>query len=259
MRLPTAVALLFEFALLSGLALTTAGCGDEQDDRDAVVRVSAAASLTDVMQRAVRVYEQSRRGRVRLDLGASSTLARQIESDAPCDLFVSANLDWAERARAARGEGAATILAGNRLVMVVPAEVREPPVPELAHLGDGAFERLALADPAHVPAGMYAQSALDAAGVLDSVRDRLVPAPDVRIALSYLVRGEADAALVYATDARSESRVRVLYEIPADLHPPIRYVLVRMAGRRASSDDFAEFLTSGEGRAIFASFGFSAP
>jgi molybdate transport system substrate-binding protein len=236
----------------------TAACGVAESDGD-VVRVAAAASLTDVMQRAANVYEQSGRGRVRLDLGASSTLARQIEAEAPCDLFVSASAEWGARVHAARGDAPPVALAGNRLVLVVPVDAAAPQIPPFERLGEGSFERLALADPSHVPAGVYAAAALDAAGVHRAVRDRLVPAPDVRIALAYVVRGEADAAIVYATDARSEPRVRVLYEIPERLHAPIRYVLVPLAGRRKAADAFAQFLVSDEGRAVFAAFGFSAP
>ena len=166
----------------------------------------------------------------------SSALARQIEQGAPADLFLSADLDWMDYldqrglvVRASRRN-----LLSNQLVLIAPASssVRIrilSNMPLARALGGG---RLALADPAAVPAGRYARAALTRLQVWDSVAARLAPADNVRSALAFVARGECPLGVVYATDARAEPRVRVAGVFPEASPPPIVYPGAVVAGGR---------------------------
>ncbi len=158
--------------------------------------------------------------------------------------------------------GSRMALLGNRLVLIAPAssKLRLTPArgfPLAKALGTG---RLALADPAAVPAGKYAKAALTALGVWGGVAAKVAPAENVRAALALVERGAAPLGIVYATDARASKAVRVVGVFPASSHPPIRYpVALLKASRHRDAAGFRAFLLSGQGRAIFARHGFSAP
>jgi molybdate transport system substrate-binding protein len=127
----------------------------------------------------------------------------------------------------------------------------------LAELGEG---RLALADPAAVPAGKYAKAALESLGQWQAAEAKVVPAENVRAALALVERGEAALGIVYATDAIASDAVEVLETFPEGSHPPIRYPAAVLAGsRHAEAAGFLEFLRSDRARAIFAKHGFGLP
>jgi molybdate transport system substrate-binding protein len=151
-------------------------------------------------------------------------------------------------------------LVGNRLVLVAPASSTltlriARGFPLRSALGD---ERLAMGDPDYVPAGKYARGALMTLGVWPDVADRLVRAENVRVALAYVARGETPLGIVYATDARADTRVKVVDTFPAETHLPIRYPVAALIGSGASADDFVRFLASPSAMAIFERAGFVA-
>jgi molybdate transport system substrate-binding protein len=123
-------------------------------------------------------------------------------------------------------------------------------------LGEG---RLALGDPAHVPAGRYAQIALEKLGLWSTVKDRLAPAESVRTALMYVTQGESPLGIVYATDARGVRGVKVLGEFAADTHPPVHYpaAVLAHAGAPAAARAFVVWLGGGEARQVWRSHGFA--
>ncbi len=223
----------------------------------------AAASTTTAMEEVMDVFARRGLGAVRASFAGSSALAQQIANGAPADIFVSANRQWMDflsRQKAIVTTSRVDLL-GNRLVLVVP-DAAPPPAgnasafPLARALGDG---RLAIGDPDHVPAGIYARAALINLRVWDTVAARLAPMADVRAALALVERGEAAAGIVYATDARVARRVRVVGLLPADSHPPIVYPAAIVAGRdRPPVRRFLEFLTSPLAAAIFARHGFAA-
>jgi molybdate transport system substrate-binding protein len=137
-----------------------------------------------------------------------------------------------------------------------PAAPRIAPHFDLAGaLGD---RRLALADPASVPAGKYAKAALTALGVWDSVASKLAPAENVRVALEYVARGEAPYGIVYATDAKVAPAVRVAGVFPENTHAPIVYPAALTKAASPGAKAFLDFLGSTEARAIFEASGFTA-
>ena len=188
--------------------------------------------------------------------GASSTLARQIEQGAGADLFLSADERWADYLAEKGMAAERRDLLGNRLVVVMPAD-RPLQFPRLANVAGAEVKHLALAlDP--VPAGHYAREALKNAGIWEQVKDRVREAGDVRATLALVARDEAEAGLVYATDAATTDKVRVALEVPEHLHSPIRYplVLVRRAGGSEAARAFYHFLAGETARRTSARRGF---
>ena len=225
--------------------------------------IFAAASTTTAIEEVMSVYAQRDFGTVRASFAASSALAQQIANGAPADIFVSANRQWMDFLLRQKSivEVSRVDLLGNRLAIVVPDTA-----PPTSH-GASAFllaralgvGRLAIGDPDHVPAGIYAREALINLGVWDTVSTRLAPMADVRAALALVERGEASAGIVYSTDARVARRVRVVGLLPEDSHLPIVYPAAIVAGRdRPPVRRFLEFLTSPLVAAIFARNGFAA-
>jgi molybdate transport system substrate-binding protein len=224
--------------------------------------VLAAASLQESMTAAADAW--ARMGHVRpvLSFAASSALARQILAGAPADLFVSADEPWMDAVEKGRrlAPGTRVALLGNRLVLAAAAQDRRSvPLnqagPLLAALGHG---RLAMADPDAVPAGLYGKAALQKIGAWGRIAPQVVRAENVRAALALVERGAVPFGIVYATDARASSRVRIAGVFPAGSHPPIRYPIARLAAARsADAEPFRRFLLSSRGKAIFARYGFT--
>ncbi|MFQ6018657.1 MAG: molybdate ABC transporter substrate-binding protein [Kiloniellaceae bacterium] len=228
------------------------------------VTLFAAASTTNAVNAVAEALGASGLGPLRPVFAASSTLAQQIARGAPADLVLSANSAWMDFL-AARGaiEGDSRVdLLGNRLVLIAPAKATlalevETGFPLAAALGK---RRLAMGDPGHVPAGIYAKAALEGLGVWPEVAAKAAFAADVRAALALVDRGEAAAGIVYATDAAISSRVRVVARFPAESHPEIAYTLAVVAGRRGPAVSAVyEFLRGPEAGAIFRAHGFTTP
>ena len=225
------------------------------------VVVLAAASTAHVIDEAIERFEAGPDDRVVASYAGTSALARQIESGAPADIFVAANAAWMDHVEAVGliEPGSRQVLAGNRLVFVTgdSAMASFEPSPSLDLSALLAGGRLAIGNPDHVPAGIYARQALEALGLWPSVKDRLAPAADVRAALALVARGEAPLGIVYATDALLVPDTRVVAEISTSLHEPIVYLAALIAGRESSlATRFFAFLTGPEGRAAFARAGF---
>lgn len=225
--------------------------------------VLAAASMQEALTDAANRWTATGHARPVLSFAASSALARQVEAGARADLFVSADEEWMDylQNKGLLHTGTRARLTGNRLVLVAPAASRitlhiAPRFALARALGAG---RLAMADPASVPAGRYGKAALETLGVWPSVANRIAPAENVRAAMALVERGAAPLGIVYATDARASARVRVVGAFPASSHPPITYPVARLrASIHPEAEAFRRFLISREGRAILARRGFGA-
>jgi molybdate transport system substrate-binding protein len=260
--------MLLAAALVAGVIVLIAACrpnnaaprdGDSPALQSAqAVVLSAAASTKEVAEELVRRFELLTGGTVRINLGSSSALAAQIMSGAPVDLYLSASPEWAAAVADAGLVEQQVPLMANTLVLVTPrgnpARVKNP-----ADLTGDAVRHVALAGET-VPAGKYAEQALRALGLQNRLLadNRIVRGQDVRVALSYVERGEAEAGIVYATDARASRGVEVVYAFdPAD-HDPILYVLaiLKAARRNPLAAQFGEYLQSAEAQALIDSHGF---
>ena len=243
----------FRLLLFALLMPALTACGEIADSRTEGPVVLAASSLQESLEAVGEAWAAKGHTAPVLSFAASSALARQVEQGAPADIFVSADEDWMD-ALAGDGllrDGTRGDILSNRLVLIAP---KGAPIRGLADLGDG---RLALADPAAVPAGKYARAALESLGRWRAVEPRVVPAENVRAALALVESGEAALGIVYVTDARASDAVQVLETFPASSHPPIRYPAAVLAGStHPEAKAFRAFLDSADAQAIFARHGF---
>ncbi len=246
--------------LLALFLLTPAAPAAPTDTPRQEILVFAAASLSDALTEVRKAWEASGGARLVFNFAGSNELARQIESGAPAQVFLSANREQVERLEKANRvrPGEALALLGNSLVVIVP---RQSKTKDLAVARDLlGFERLALADPEAVPAGLYAKAWLKREKVWTRLASRVVPTLDVRAALAAVAAGNVPAGVVYRTDAVSSDKVRVVYRVPADAAPDVRYWVAPVAGgpKAPAVADFLAFLRGPKAREIFTHHGFTA-
>jgi len=246
-------------ALGMAVAMLVLGSGAAR----AELLVFAAASTTNAVEDVIAAFTAETGIGAVPSFASSSVLAKQIAQGAPAGVFISANpkwMDYLETAQAVRADSRRDLL-GNRLVLVTPATSDAAPqitagLPLADMLGD---RRLALGDPSHVPAGIYAKQALLALGLWDAVAGKVAPANDVRGALALVARGETPFGIVYATDAAMSKKVRVAATFPADSHPPITYPVALTTRADADAEAFLDFLFTPQAEDIFRRYGFSLP
>ncbi len=250
----------FSIGILAG-ALGLSGSLASAADAPKPVWVFAASSLTNVVDELGQAFTAKTGVPIKSSYAASSVLAKQIEAGAPAEVFFSADTDWVDyvEQRQRLQPGSRHNVVSNRLVLIAPAESQTQQIKIAPHfnlagaLGDG---KLATGDPDSVPVGKYAKAALEKLGVWDPVSSHIVRAENVRAALAFVARGEAALGIVYETDAKAESRVKVVGVFPEDTHPPITYPIALTAGAGADAAKFVAFVTSAAGSKIFRKYGF---
>ncbi|MCO5296625.1 MAG: molybdate ABC transporter substrate-binding protein [Fimbriimonadaceae bacterium] len=239
--------------------LGLAACGKPPTTPAASVLVLASASSADAVQEIATRFANERGIEVRVSAGASNMLARQVEAGIHADVFLSASKEWGDLLDSHGWARASIDLLANRLVLVVPkgnpAQIRAP-----EDLLNTSVRFVALAGE-RVPAGVYAEQALRAHGLLDRLvaARRLVRGQDVRSALGYVERGEAQAGVLYATDALASERVEAVFTFPDSDHDPIVYplLLLRDSPVDGSGEAFYRMLQSDFARQVFERHGFA--
>ena len=245
----------FRVAAAVFMVAAAAACGTREGSPPSVL-FFAAASTQDAVREICSRFEARSQVPVTLNFAASSTLAQQILAGAGSDLFLSANVRWVEEVMTQGRGSRRRDLLGNRLVVIAPAasglQLRKP-----SDLLDSKIVRLSLADPEGVPAGIYAREALRTLDLWQSLQSKVVRGSDVRQALFFVERGEAEAGIVYSTDLRISEAVRPLLEFDSALSRPIVYPLVLMKSPGEAARRFFEYLFSPESVEVFRRFGFS--
>jgi molybdate transport system substrate-binding protein len=222
--------------------------------------VSAAASLTDAFKEIGRAFEAQRPGtEIQFNFGASDALVQQLAAGAPIEVLATADQDSMDKAAAQKlvEPATRTNFARNTLVAIVPAD--STLVPEgLPDLERADVERIALGNPASVPAGRYARDALERAGRWTGIEAKAIYTQNVRQALDYVARAEVDVAFVYATDAAiRKDQVRVAFTVATEV--PITYPMAVVAGKSAAARRFLDYVLSPAGQAILSRYGFLPP
>jgi molybdate transport system substrate-binding protein len=208
------------------------------------VVVFAAASMKNALDAINAQWQKETGKKAAISYASSSALAKQIESGAPAQVYISADLDWMDyvaKKNLIKADSRSNIL-GNRIVLVAPKDKAQkidirPGFDLVKVLGDG---RLAMGNVDAVPAGKYGKSALEKLGVWDKVASKVAQSENVRAALLLVSRGEAAAGIVYQTDAAADPNVTIIGTFPEDTHAPIIYPAALTA--HAKSPDAAEFL-----------------
>lgn len=247
---------------LTALLLTALPHGGRAATTDAdTITLFAAASTSNAIGDIVAAWQAGGNSHVHTVFASSGMLARQIANGAPADLFLSANTRWMDWL-AGRGllEGEPVPLFGNSLVLIQPADAPDTLGfnDQLARSLDGG--RIAVGDPDHVPAGIYAKIALKRMGLWAELEPHLVRMQNVRAALLLVQRGEAVAGIVYASDAAISKSVRTADSIAPKIGPPIVYpAAIVKDGKQDSARRFLDHLRAPDSRSVFRKYGFDAP
>ncbi|WP_393970135.1 molybdate ABC transporter substrate-binding protein [Kluyvera intermedia] len=248
--------------LFAGATLTVCVAGQALAD-DAKITVFAAASLTNAMQDIAKEYKKEKNVDVVSSFASSSTLARQIEAGAPADLFISADQKWMDYAVDKKAIDTATreTLLGNSLVVVAPKASAQSDITIDAKTNWTSLlkgGRLAVGDPEHVPAGIYAKEALQKLGAWETLSPKLAPAEDVRGALALVERNEAPLGIVYGSDAVASKGVKVVGTFPEDSHKKVEYPIAITDGHKnATVSAFYDYLKGPQASEIFKRYGFT--
>ena len=222
------------------------------------VLVSAAISLTDALVEIETLYRAAGGGPVLFNFAGSNVLARQIANGAPADIFISADLvqmHYAEQAGAI-APGSSSYLLSNALAVVTPPG--RPTLRTARDLAQPSVRRIAVGDPAAVPAGFYAKQYLERAGLWEQLQPKLLALSNVRAALGAVENGSADAAIVYHSDAAASKKAVLAFVVPDAEAPSIVYpaAIVKAAKNRAGAEKFLAFLRGPEARKVFERFKF---
>jgi molybdate transport system substrate-binding protein len=236
------------------LCVMLCGLVGQDSAKGAPIAVSAAVSLSEALEAIAKAYAAAGGGPVRFNFAGSNVLARQIVNGAPVDLFISADeeqMNVVEKAGAVR-PGTRVDLLSNQLAVVAPPD-RAAFVREQFANAPPAIKRLALGDPAAVPAGVYARQYLEKRGLWKAYEPRVVPTTNVRAALTAVDTGAADAAIVYVTDAAVARNAAIAFVVPVEEGPRIVYPAAVMSGasNREGAERFLQFLHGPAASAIF--------
>ena len=219
--------------------------------------VFAAASTTNAINEIKQQFAKQTGIDVQTSYAASARLAQQIVNGAEADIFISADTKWADYLAEKNHVAQRRDALGNRLVIVVPNDSKQG-IKKPEDLMVKSIEHIAIGDPDSVPAGKYAKQALLKLKLWDKLKDKIVPAQDVRQALTFVETDAAEAGIVYATDAAISKKAKVAVEISENLTGPIRYpiVLLTQGKGKPEAERFFHYLNSPEAVKIFKKYGF---
>jgi molybdate transport system substrate-binding protein len=220
--------------------------------------VAAAASLQKALEEITPLYEQAGENRkATYNFGSSGALQQQIEQGAPADVFISAaskQMDGLQQKNLLVA-GTRQNLLTNRLVLVTPKTTRKK-LTDFRQLAEPEIQRISIGEPRSVPAGQYATEVLKNLGVLEQVQSKFVLGSSVKSVLASVETGDADAGIVYLTDAKTSNKVVISAIADESLHSAIVYPIAILKSSQAieASQAYLKFLQSQS--AVFEKYGF---
>lgn len=228
--------------------------------------VAAASDLQFALDEIIARFQQDTGIAPRVTYGSSGNLARQIESGAPFELFLSADEAFVDRLAARRlTRGRGELYAHGRIVLFAPHGSPLELDPALDGLGrrlsSGQSGRIAIANPKHAPYGRAAEQALRARGLWQAAQPRLLFGENVSQAAQFASSGNADGGIIAYSlalgPALHERGTFVL--LPQSLHAPLRQCMVLLAHASPGAERLYEYLRSPASRAILERYGFLLP
>ncbi len=249
-------------ALLLTIGLPTLTSAPVVAQSNSTLLVSAAASLKEALEEIKLLYRQSQPNvNISYNFGSSGALQQQIEQGAPSDIFISAakkQVDALEQKGLLVG-GTRNIIAKNKLVLVIPKNAVG--ITSFYSLKDAKVKKIAIGEPRSVPAGQYGQQVLEKLKIWSEIKSKLVFANNVRQVLASVETGNADAGLVYITDAKISDKVKVVVTADEKYHSPIIYPLavIKSSKNVDAAKEFSQFLSSNQAKAVFKKYGFILP
>lgn len=224
--------------------------------------VSAAASLTNAFKELAPLFEAKHPGsKVLLNFAASDALVQQVAKGAPVDVLACADQESMDKAEAQKllTAGSRQNFAGNSLVLIVPTDSALT-IRSVADLAQASVTRIAMGNPASVPAGRYTQQALEQGKLWSAVQPKAIYALSVRQSLDYVARGEVDAGFVYNTDAAiQKTKVRVVSSVPSTVAITYPAAVISSSKNAALAQQFIDFTLSSAGQAVLGQYGFMKP
>ncbi|MBM3577747.1 MAG: molybdate ABC transporter substrate-binding protein [Alphaproteobacteria bacterium] len=225
------------------------------------ITVFAAASLKNALDAAAAAYKSKTGVDTTISYAGSMALAKQIESGAPAEVFLSADvasMDYLAERNLIQPKTRFDLL-GNTLVLIAPrtSKLEKVALTKEALASAIGSGKIATGDVASVPVGKYAKAALDKLGLWSVAEPHFAFTDNVRSALMFVAREEAPLGIVYLTDAKSEPKVKIVATFPSTSHPPIVYPVALTASAKGDAPaKFLVFLKGPEARAIFVEQGF---
>ena len=254
--------------LIAGLLCLGAGCTNKQTDEPAAAKpkaepvtlnISAAASLKDSMNEVKKLYEAEKANvTLTINYGSSGTLQQQIEQGADVDIFMSAaakQMDALESKDLIFNDTRKIILQSD-VVLIVPKD--NSTITSFNDLTTDKAKKIALGEPKSVPAGQYAEEVFTKLNILGKIKTKAVYGKDVKEVLTWVETGNADAGVVYSTDAKVSTKVKIVGTASADSHTPVVYpaAVIKASKKTDASKDFIKFLTDKKAKAVFEKYGF---
>jgi molybdate transport system substrate-binding protein len=222
--------------------------------------VGAAASMRSALEAIAPLYQRSGANlQVNYNFGSSGALQQQIEQGAPIDVFISAaskQMNTLQQRNLLVPETRKNLLT-NRLVLVTP-KTATLKLTNFRQLLKPEIQRIAIGEPRSVPVGQYAIEVFENLGILDRVKAKLVLGNSVKSVLAAVETGDADAGIVYISDARGNHRVVISVIADERLHTPIVYpiAILKSSKSLASARKYANFLQTPPAQAVFKKYGF---
>ena len=243
-----------------------AGCNKEQEkipaanEENVELLISAAASLTDVLNEIKEIYKEIEpHTTLTYSFGSLGALQTQIEEGAPVDIFMSAaqkQMDTLTEKGLILDETNKTLLV-NKIVLITPAN---------SNLSLSSFEdlikdevgKIAIGDPGNVPVGQYSEEIFENLNIKDKVSPKTVLGNDVRAVLTWVENEEVDCGIVYATDAYTSDKIKIITEAPAGSHKEVNYpvAVVKTSKNDEAAKKFIDFLSTDKAIALFEKYGF---
>lgn len=252
--------LLIIASIIAIISISCNNSNSSKNDKESSIMVFAAASLTNVLSEIVDSFETKYSIQVKINLASSGTLARQIVQGGKPDVYLSANKRWTNYIDSLGfvKQNLMQEIAQNNLVLIVPknSSVNSVIIDSLLVLQTIlGTDLLSMGDPKHVPAGIYAKQALDYYGFNESVNKKILPTKDVRTALMMVEMNESPLGIVFSTDAKCSSKVKIIGTFPDKSHKSIKYMAATCSVKKEAKL-FYEYLNSDETKAIWTKFGF---
>lgn len=248
------------FILATGLRLFTPSPVVAQTNTRLLV--SAAISLKDALEAVKPLYQRTKpKIDITYNFGASGALQQQIENGAPVDIFVSAGQKQMETLASKKLilKDTRRNLLTNSLVLIVPKNSSS--ITSFRQLTDSKVKKIAIGEPRSVPAGQYAEEVFKNLGILEQTKPKFVLANNVRQVLSFVESGNADAGVVYTTDAKTSNRVKVVETAAENLHSPIVYPIAVLTSSKnpSAAKEYVQFLSGNGATSVFQKYGFGGP
>jgi len=229
------------------------------------IRIAAAADLKFAMSELSEQFERQTGTKVDVTFGSSGNFFSQIQNGAPFDLFFSADIYYPKKLEATGLAEPGTLYeyAIGRLVIWMPADAKVDVTKEgWKSLLDSSVEKIAIANPEHAPYGRAAVAALQASGIYERVKHKLVYGENISQAAQFVQSGSAQAGIVAMSLAVSPAmRGGKKWDIPAEMHPTLEQgaIVLKDAKNKAAARAFLEFVKSASSRAMFTKYGFAIP